>query len=96
MRDVWGDTRASQLARWHQNGTMAKSWRDPVSPGRSLRLPPPTREDLPDEVLILVDLAVVPQDIAGTADWGSSDGSVVPVMVVDVEPAGKRSHTLAL
>jgi hypothetical protein len=41
-------------------------------------------------------LAVVPGDVADTADGWASDGGVVPVMVVEVEPGGQRSGALAV
>jgi hypothetical protein len=37
-------------------------------------------------------LAVVPGDVADTADGWASDGGVVAVMVVEDEPAGKTSY----
>jgi len=39
---------------------MPRSWRDPRVPGDSLRLPPPARDGLPEEVASLVDLATPP------------------------------------
>ena len=41
-------------------------------------------------------LAVVPDDVADAVDGWASDGGVVSVMVVDVQPAGKGSCSLAV
>jgi len=44
----------------------------------------------------MAELGVVPSKVADTAHRWSPDGSVVPMMVVDVQPAVKGSVALAL
>ena len=40
-------------------------------------------------------LAVVPRQVADTAHWRASDGGVVPMMVVDMQPSSKPPIPLA-
>ena len=44
----------------------------------------------------LGDLAVVTSQVADTADGRTADGSVVAMMVVEMQPVSKRSGSLAV